>query len=819
MFVKRITAFLCVLALALPAQAAERIFTFNDFSKGQNSHISPYLIQPNQGVLCRNVRINDQYGSLSKRPVMVLLADGGTASINGMHRYYKSDGTSRTIWATGTGLYYNASGTATALETGFTSGAWWQYVTYQDVAIGWNGSDQPVKWDGSTSVTDNTDGHRTSGSLVAELGAPFAELNTGANLDASSWYQYKIAYYDGSNYQYSSARSNPIKTGAAVRDIYLTDIPIGESGTTHRYIYRTLGNSSKANCLADETYYLVGSIADNSTSVYADTTTDDTADDDSAPTWSTAAAGTDVTPPAAKLGGIHRERLFLANTATEPSYLFWSDEFNPDVFNAADYEPIREDDGDEITFVLEYGGVEVIGKDNSILHFYTDATDDATWYSSPPFSFVGCAAPYSAAVTPRGIIYYGRKGLYRYFGQPSQLISDAVTDLVRDVATTAIPEAVGYYYNNEYNFSYTSDESGDAANNRVLVYDIIRDAYVLDYKNINCFTSFTASTDFGALYSGSSGTDGYIYAHEFEPSTLRVRYKSDLDAGTYDDVRSTGTEIAPAIELGWDCTIDGWLTELQTKAATISTIDDIETYLPDAIIDRPDTDGTWTSEIYDINAGAYDRLYWREDLNTSGDVTWQIRAATATASVAAASWSTAVTDPSGADVSSVTAARYTQLRANLSTTDIDYSPELATSGSYLMELVYSKTGSTLESDFVSEWQSGWKDIEPAGGWKELRRIKVFYTGDRGTINLRYYNEEGDIDNNFDIDLTVEPDDNPDDEYEGVGDTKVFTEYCPANEEGLDPLGRLWWFEISEEGSDEWKIQKIEVKYRDAPEID
>jgi hypothetical protein len=818
---KIIKALIISFVICFSVSAQEQIYTMSDFSKGMISHRSPYIIGQNHGVEARDVRVNDQYGSLGKRDTMLLAVDGGSASINGLHRYYLNDATLKTMWATGAGLYFNASGTATALRTNLTSGEWWQFLTYKNKAIGWNGADNAIKWDGETSSTANTDGHRTAGELCTDLGAPFAELDTGTDLDASSWYQYKVAFYDGTSYSHSTARSNPLLTGAAVYNIALTDIPIGPTGTTHRYIYRTLGNASRANVVADTTFYLVGTIADNSTRTLADDVTDDTADDDAAPTWATASGGSDATPPKFEYGTIHRQRFFGGNNSTYPSYLYWSDKFNPDYFDPVDYEPIREDDGDEITIVKEFRGLLTIGKTNTMQHFYTDDSSDANWYYSPPYSFVGCPAPYSADVTPKGIFYYGHKGLYAYYGQASELISDAVTDKVRDISSTAIEKIAGRYFNNEYHFAYTSNDSGEAINNRVLVYDLIRDAYVIDYKNINCFESFDAGTDFGVLYSGSSDTDGYIYAHEFAPSILSVRYKSQLDAGTFDDTRSTGDEDEPTIELAWDCTIDTWLTELQTKDADIDTIDEIGTYLPNAIIDRPDTDGTWLSPVYDLNPNAFDKIYWREDLGAYGDVTFQIRTDDNSGMSSPSAYSTAVTDPSGSDVSGVTAERYVQIRMNLSTTDIDFTPTLTTEGSYLFKLVYTKTGSTKEGDFLSLWDSGWRDLDAGSKWKELKRIRVFYAGTSGTLNIRYYNQDGD-DNNFDIDLSISSDMKEDDtgnEYSIIDDEKVYTYFAPANEEGENSIGRLFRFVVSEDGAEPWLISKIEVKHLLGREID
>ncbi len=794
----------------------EKIFELKNFGKGQNSHISPYIILDEYGAECYNARINKEYGSFSKRDTMVLLLDGGSASINGLHRYYKADATQHTIFATSTFLYYDASGTKTILRSGLSDGKFWQFVTYQDVAIGWNGTDEALKWDGATNATANTDGHRTAGDLATELGAPFAELNTGTNLDASSWYQYKVVFYDGSTYSHSTARSNPILTGAAVYNIYLTDIPIGASGTTHRYIYRTLGNASRAAVVSDSTYYLVATIADNSTSVLADTETDDDADEDAVPTWSTGSGGSDVTPPLAFHGNIHRERLFLGNNPTYPSNLYWSDEFNPDYFDPVDFEPIREDDGDTITGLVESRGLEQVIKDNSIQFFFTDSAE-ANWYTSPVYSHIGSPAPYSIAVTPLGTFYYGRKGIYNFNGNVSSMVSDAVTDEIRDISQTSVNEIVGYYFDNEFSLSYTSDASGESANNKVLVYDLIRDAYVVDSKKINSFASFSAGDDYGVLYSGSSGADGNIYAHEFSQPTLKLRYKSEFDEGTFDDARVIGTEKLPVMELAWDCTIDGWLTELQTKNASINTIDDIITYLPNAIIDRPDTDGTWVSPVYDLNVNTFDKLYWNETLDVAGDVTFQIRTDDNLAFSSPSGYSTAVSDPTGSDISGVTGERFVQIRANLSTTDIDFSPELETISGFMIRMTYFKAGGTKESAFLTKYDSGFKNFG-ASNWKFLKRMRVFYTGILGTIEIRSYNQDG-TDITFSIDLSVDPDAISDDGYTGNNESKVYTHYYQANEEGEAPIGRYWRFEMTDESTNSWAVQKLEIKYSDSEEVD
>jgi hypothetical protein len=336
----------------------------------------------------------------------------------------------------------------------------------------------------------------------------------------------------------------------------------------------------------------------------------------------------------------------------------------------------------------------------------------------------------------------------------------------------------------------------------VLVYNTTRDAYAFDTKKINVFEAFDAGSDFGTLYHGSSNTDGYIYADEGSPKFIGSRLKSEFDLGTYDDARAIGEERSPELEISWDITING-------AAGTINT----HGYGASAIIDRPDTDGTWTSQIYNVNASSLTQLQWHERLNGSGNITFQVRSAATEGGIAGASWSSAVTNPNGSDLTGLTANNYVQVRANLSTADITITPNLYVDDNYGWRLYYLESGSTTEPNFTSEWESGWLNFGAEGHKKLIRRIKIYYTGTSGTLNFNYTNDEKDVEREFSIDLSVRGDDSPDDEYEGSDDYKVFTTR-PAENASDDngPTGELWKFNISETGVTDWKVFAVEILY-------
>ncbi len=800
-------SFFFLITPAYSQVATNQIYEITDFSKFLYSQVSPYLIPPNAAVEARNLRSNQTVGALTKRNDMLSAGSAGSFAITSLHRFYKSDDTKYLIVTGSTFIKADDDddGTYTTIKNGLTDGLRWKWTTYKDMAIGVNGTDNPQKWDGSVDNTANTDGHRTANLLATDLGAPFAELNTGANLDASSWYQYRIVYYDGTTYQYSTSRSNPILTGAAVRDIALTDIPIGPSGTTHRYIYRTLGGADQSTVEADSTFYLVGTLANNTGTTLADNVTDATAAGDAAPTLSTAEAGTNITPPIGKYLVIHNERLWLARGPSARSDIYFSKAFLPDYFDTGtDFDQIRPDDGDEITCVENLIGILIVCKTNTMQQYLTDNTDTSKWVITDPMSSVGCPAPYSIVNTPLGLIYLGRDGIYVFNGERSELISDVVTAEIKDILQTSITSVAAIYANNEYQMAYTSQKSGSATNDTVLVFDIVRDAYILDDKYINALTVLNSGSDLGTIYSGTSAAYGTIFVHSTSPSEYITRYKSDLDSGTIDTAVVYGTQTSPKVEISWGITID------DTSLAGIT----INGYSPStAIIERPDTTGFWFGPNTNLSATSFDKLYWHEDLGAFGDITFAIKAASTEGGLGAASWSSELTNPSGSDISDLTANTWIKLRTTLTTTDITTTPVLEELDNFVIKLVYNKQGKPGETAIETIWTSGFLNFGVKMNKKRIKLIEVHYIGSSGTLVFNLKNSEGDIDTSFNIDLSIGADDDTEDEYEGTGNNRIFTWEPPVNsEDNPTPIGEFWQFSITEGGVIPWTIYRIKVKY-------
>ncbi|GAH16112.1 unnamed protein product, partial [marine sediment metagenome] len=176
-------------------------------------------------------------------------------------------------------------------------------------------------------------------------------------------------------------------------------------------------------------------------------------------------------------------------------------------------------------------------------------------------------------------------------------------------------------------------------------------------------------------------------------------------------------------------------------------------------IDRPDKTGHYVSKILRCGATAFDKLYWHETIPAAGgDVLFYLRSGATEGECQAATWSSSFTDPSGSDISGVDADNYIQYKIEMTTNDIDYTPNVYTIG-YTVKITYDVEGITTEDTVPFRWRGGWTDLRYPGYIKSLTRIYVYYSyaeNVAGTINFKFENFNGDSDT-FSIDTLANPD--------------------------------------------------------------
>jgi hypothetical protein len=556
-------------AFRLDAQEVQKnaVFEWNSFSGGLNTNTSSLSLPKNQCDIAENIRFDSEHNSIAKRDKTVVYGTIATSdSVIGLYRFYENDGDKTLLCNSSDEVIKGTDATGALTEIlDLTNGdRRTQWETWHNIAIGTDGYNQPYKYDGSSASATYL------GSCLA------TDAGDGAGPDGT--YTYKVTCYTTSYELSFDTPSNTITVSD--NDIDLTMIPIcpdtylGED-VTGRKVYRTGDGDSTYKLLSN------GTIADNTSVTLTDSDADGDRTDALSPTATAA-------PPKGKIPLLHKNRLWIANNPDNPSRAYYSDDGSHDYFPAINYLDIRANDGDEIMFLKNLLGKLTAGKNNTIQKIYTDGTPAEDWEISDPFSFIGCHAMYSAANTPVGIIYLSNNGLYTFNGQHSTLISNQVTPEIEDINPSNFPNVWGEYVRNAYYMTYTSVKSGSSTNNRILVYDLINNAYSIDLFNVNVFHVFRSGSDIEALYSGSS-TDGKIYAHNRTIKELTHKTHDDF-SGTFNKMRYIpiaigGDALSPVLEISWDQTLD----------SVTGTIDSVY-----GLIDRWTLGGSYTSQVLNL---------------------------------------------------------------------------------------------------------------------------------------------------------------------------------------------------------------------------
>ena len=139
-------------------------------------------------------------------------------------------------------------------------------------------------------------------------------------------------------------------------------------------------------------------------------------------------------------------------------------------------------------------------------------------------------------------------------------------------------------------------------------------------------------------------------------------------------------------------------------------------------------------------------------------------------------------------------------------------------------MTFSKTGAVAETSVLSVWTGGWTDLGAKGSPKLIQRIKVFYTGTSGTLNIAFDDDEHTAGQDFDIDLAQNPATNTtsfgEDNYIGDNTNKIYV-YKPTGQTATSngAVGNYFQFTITENGATGWGIDKIEVLYTTQPIVD
>lgn len=514
---------------------------------GMNSKVEDLDLKTKWVELAQNCRFEAEPGALDKRGPLYSL---NTTTLDsepmvGLYRYYTSSGLAAWVGICGTSAYHiTDAGVKTEIRANLTDGKRCSFETYRDRLIVSNGFDAMWVWDGDTT-----------NDVTWELGACKGVLaSSGTALEASSDYSYKITFDEDA--MVTGAVSNTVTTSSGTTNIELTHVPLGPVGTTDRKIYRTKADGS--------VYYLIGYIGDNTTEAWTDTITDAQIDANSdALTHGTIGDAfpsvTDELPKGSILK-IHRERLFVSGDPSNPNKIYYGRVYLPHYIQQTtnlDYMEISPEDGDEIMGIPIQLGVMVCIKKNSIRKVHVTSAisgaDPTTWYADDPIAWLGSPALWSITQSPNGVVFLGWDHWYIFDGASAQPVFDEFD--TGDILEANYSDVVGYYHDENFYAAYTDKESANQNHDRLMVYNIKRQALDVDLwtgNNItgpNCFASRSGDDEVGDLYFGDS-VGGYIVKEEDTNSVSRLRTKTECNNGTKSDVFVGGTENSPTIQIG-----------------------------------------------------------------------------------------------------------------------------------------------------------------------------------------------------------------------------------------------------------------------------
>ncbi len=180
----------------------------------------------------------------------------------------------------------------------------------------------------------------------------------------------------------------------------------------------------------------------------------------------TAVTALDNAPADAQFPVLHKEQLFVVPTS-EPSTLYWSDFFQPEVWPANNYQQIKEGDGDTIKALIKFLGELFIFKGRSIHSLRGTDLDD--FRLDEVDSRRGCVGP--RAVVQRGVhLYYiSDDGIYLFNGMSSvNLTREHVPRLWEGVNKEHLHKAACGVWDGLIWFALP--EGASTTNNLVLIY-------------------------------------------------------------------------------------------------------------------------------------------------------------------------------------------------------------------------------------------------------------------------------------------------------------------------------------------------------------
>lgn len=312
-------------------------------------------------------------------------------------------------FSTGNGVFTVANN-----GSGFASEGNFEFATYRDRVYGCNGVDDPIVYD----KTNSYGGVSYAVPTIKPMGcqppatAPTAVQGAAGNV-VNDTYKYAVTFlyydYEESN---SGLVSSVVTVSGGPAQVNLTAIPVGGYGVTARKIYR--------HGLLDPVFRLVGTIPNNTTTVFTD----------SVATGIALIPTDNYEPPVFRYITQHKDVNYIAGIAGEPYTVRRSSAQYPDIFSAFGTLPCNQ--RDPIMGLCVYQD-KVMVFNRSSFGYIAGTTFDTQRYVEIPGT-VGCVDNRTIQVRVlRGVpilVWLSADGFYGFNGSSVEHMSENISDLI-----------------------------------------------------------------------------------------------------------------------------------------------------------------------------------------------------------------------------------------------------------------------------------------------------------------------------------------------------------------------------------------------------
>lgn len=475
---------------------------------GKNNKYDPPFLHDTESPDCLNVVFSDGAVGTREGYEKLTTASVGSYACDGLFTtYFNNGGSTMVAWFNGSMYAWNSTTfvTVASAQSVFTAGTRVDGKMYQNYMFFGNGT-KNYKYDGTYFTRHGVPAPDTTPTV--------ATTSAGVLLGD---FLYKVAFVNSASVEGDVTTFTATINAAASSVIGLSSIPVAPTshGVAARKIYR---GSAPA-----DTFKLVTTINDNTTTTYADNTAD--AD------LGTNAPTDNGEPPAWDKIAVHKERLWVLDPS-QTGLLYYSELGEPFTFKSTNYLPVGDRDGDPNVGVGVHADAIVVGKRSSVIMVYMASTTPSDWETVKTQSKYGFASHFAQAEYSNLLMYIGQRngvltGFYALAGvgnNPDRtdlsivsVRSDSKSDRIEpDVFSLnqgVITKACAIEYKNKLYFAVPYG-SGQTTNNRIYCFDFQRrdknqlsGSWVpFDGINASCFTVYA-----GELYFGSATANGYVY--------------------------------------------------------------------------------------------------------------------------------------------------------------------------------------------------------------------------------------------------------------------------------------------------------------------